>query len=110
MGYWNSRQKLARVGMSGIIEHLSGCALFHEHAVLHDQDVVRDLGYHGQVMADQKQGGAGAPTRGDSALCEQLQDLSLNGDVQGGRRLIGDQQRRIGGDRRGDQRPLTQAA
>ena len=41
---------------------------------------------------------------------EQLQDLVLDGDVERGRRLVGEQQLRDAGERDGDHRPLAHAA
>ena len=43
-------------------------------------------------------------------VAHQLQDLRLDGDVERGGRLIGDQQLRIAGQRDGDHDPLAHAA
>jgi hypothetical protein len=43
-------------------------------------------------------------------IAEQRQDLRLHGDVERGRRLIGDQQLGIVGQRHRDHRPLAHAA
>ena len=40
----------------------------------------------------------------------QVEDLRLDGDVERGGRLVGDQQRRLAGQRHGDHRPLPHAA
>ena len=49
------------------------------------------------------------PVLGDQLL-EQLEDLRLDGHVERGGRLVGDQQPRLAGQRHRDQRPLPHAA
>ena len=56
-------------------------------------------------MTDQQHGGAAGPER-----VEQLEDLGLDGHIQGGGRLVRDEQRRRQGDRRGDEGALAQPA
>jgi hypothetical protein len=41
---------------------------------------------------------------------QQVEDLRLDGDVERGRRLVGDQQVRLAGQRDGDHHPLLHAA
>ena len=43
-------------------------------------------------------------------LPEEVENLRLNRDVQCGRRLVGDDERRLAGDRHGDEHPLAHAA
>ena len=43
-------------------------------------------------------------------LAQQIEDLRLDGDVERGGRLVGDQQLRPAGERHGDHHPLAQAA
>ena len=43
-------------------------------------------------------------------VAEQVEDLGLHGDVERGRRLVGDEQRRLGGERQRDHRALAEAA
>ena len=43
-------------------------------------------------------------------LAQQVEDLRLDGDVERRRRLVGDHERRIAGERDGDHRPLPHAA
>ena len=43
-------------------------------------------------------------------LAHQVEDLGLDRDVEGGRRLVGDQQLGLGGERHGDHHPLRLAA
>ena len=72
---------------------------------MHD-DAVGDLGHHAEVVGDEQHAGA-APLL---QLADQLQDLRLRGDVERGGRLVGDQQRGIEHQRRGDHDALALAA
>ena len=43
-------------------------------------------------------------------LVDEVEDLGLDGDVEGGGGLVGDEQLRLAGQRHGDHHPLAQAA
>ena len=49
------------------------------------------------------------PSR-DLQLLEQVKDLALDGDIERGRRFVGDQQLRVAGERHGDHDALAHAA
>ena len=53
-------------------------------------DPVGDLGDHAEVVGDQHDRHAELALQ----LAQQVEDLRLDGDVERGRRLVGDQQRR----------------
>ena len=63
-------------------------AVLHRPAGVHHEHVVGDLGDHSEVVRDQDD------RRAELALqrAQQLEDLRLHGDVERGRRLVGDQQ------------------
>jgi hypothetical protein len=79
---------------------LDGLAGEHHHHPL------GDLGHHPHVVGDEQH-------RHPDLLLQQLdeiEDLGLDGDVQGGGRLIRDEQRRAAGERHGDHGALAHAA
>jgi hypothetical protein len=74
--------------MAEIGEQGGGLVLLDDLAVLHHRHAVGDIGHHGQVVADQDQRRAVLAHQ----LAQQVQDLGLSRDVQGGGRLVGDDQ------------------
>ena len=78
----------------------------HHLALVHHQHVVGDLRHHAHVVGDEHHRHA---VLGLQAL-DQVEDLGLGGDVERGGRLVGDQQRRIAGERHGDHGALAHAA
>ena len=82
------------------VHHLDDLAhVHHGHAVGH-------LGDHAQVVGDHQDRHAEVGLE----LLQQLQDLGLDRHVERRRRLVGDQQARIAGQRHRDHRPLAHAA
>jgi hypothetical protein len=75
-------------------------------AAVHDGDPVREAGDDAQVMRDQDQPDPGIALD----LGKEVQNLRLDGYIQGGRRLVGDDQLRLAQERHGDHDPLAQAA
>ena len=67
---------------------------------------VAHLGDHAEVVGDQQDRHAELVAAG----AQQVEDLRLDGDVERGGRLVGDQQRGPAGERHGDHHPLAQAA
>ena len=100
-----SDQRL-RVGMPGVLEQAGdGGALDHPPQV-HDHHLLGDLGDDRQVVRDEQH-------RHVVALLDvshQLQHLRLDGHVDGGRGLVGDQQAGMVDERHGDHHPLPHAA
>ncbi len=76
----------------------------HDPATLQDQDAIADLCRHTQIVSHHDHGAPRQPP------FQQLQNLRLNGGIQGGGGLIRDQQRRVIDRRQGHHRPLAQAA
>ncbi len=96
----------ARVGHAGAREDLPHVALLHRLARVHDDDAVRDLGHHAEIMGDEEDRHA------ELALqpAHQVEDLGLDGDVERRRRLVGDEEPRPAAERHRDHRPLPHAA
>src|SRR5262249_2093164 len=71
-----------------------------------DRHAVAELGHHAEIVRDEQDGHA--------ALClqaaQEIEDLRLDGDVECGRGLVGDQQLRPWCERQGNHRALAQAA
>ena len=80
--------------------------LLHLAAGIHDDDALGDLGHHAEVVGDQHDGRADAVLE----VAHQVEDLRLDGDVERGGRLVGDQQLRVAGERDGDHHALAHAA
>ncbi len=95
-----------RVGVLRRGEDLRHAALLAHLAVAHDDDVVGDLADDAEVVADEQ--------HAHPALLlepgEQLEDLALDRDVERGRRLVGDQELRLAGERHRDHHALLLAA
>ena len=73
---------------------------------VHDGDVVGHLGDECQVVGHEDHGEAELLTQ----LVEQGDDLLLDCDVQGGRRLVRDDELRVAGQGHGDEDALTLTA
>ena len=100
------RQELARVGVRRAPQHFLQCAGLHDPAFAHDRHPVGDLRDHPEVVGDEEQAHA-APAL---ELLHQAQDPGLHRHVQGGGRLVSDQQAGAAGDGHGDHHPLALAA
>ncbi|GAA3040711.1 hypothetical protein GCM10020000_19110 [Streptomyces olivoverticillatus] len=92
---------MCRVGEEGVHRRLFGCP-----AAVHHQHVPGDAGHDAEIVRDHHDG--------ESALLlepgDQLQDLGLDGDVEGGGGLVGDEQFGFAGERHGDHHALAHAA
>ena len=80
--------------------------LLDDAAAVHHRDLVGEFRHHAEVVGDQQDRHAGLLAQ----LAQQVQDLRLNGDIEGSRRLVGDQEARVAGQRHGDHHPLAHAA
>ena len=92
--------------MLGRAEDLTRRPVLHRAARVHDEHRVGRLGDHTEVVGDQDD------THVELVLdlLDQLEDLRLHRHVEGGRRLVGDQDRRPVHERHRDHRPLAHAA
>ena len=99
-------EKLARVGMLGRREDVGGAAFLDHLALVHDVDAVGHLAHDAEVVRDPQHGHVHLFLQAP----QQLEDLRLDGDVEGGGRLVGDQQVGLVGERHGDHDALALAA
>lgn len=74
--------------MPGVVEDLVHGPGFDALTAVHDQHGVADLGHQSQVVGDQDEGGIGFLLQ----FGHEVQDLRLNGHVQGSGGFVGDQQ------------------
>jgi hypothetical protein len=84
-------------------KEIRGRSLFHYLTRVHHGDTVTELGYDPKVMGNQEYRCTGALT----CLADQIEYLSLNGDVKGGCWLIGDQEVGCAGDTHRNHNPLA---
>jgi len=80
--------------------------LFNDMPRVHHRNVIGHARHHAEVMGDQQDG----HSRIFLQLLQQLQDLGLDGDIQGGSGFIGDEQLRLARQGNGDHHPLLHAA
>ena len=95
-------QQTLGVWMPGCAEYVDDVAVLDHLTHVHDGHVVRDLCDHTQVMRDEQDRHA-API---PQFPQNFQNLRLDRNVQGSRRLVGNQQLRIAAQRHGDHHPL----
>ena len=102
----NRAHQAERVGMAGPQEDVVGGALLDDARRIHHVDAVGVAGDHAEIVRDDDQRDV-EPAR---QILHQLQDLRLDGDVERGRRLVGDDELRIAGKPDGDHHALAHAA
>ena len=91
---------------AGRSEHVLQGPGLDDASCAHDCHAVRDLSDHAEVVGDEEEAHP-APAL---ELLHQAQDLCLHRHVEGGGRLVGDQQLGPAGDRHRDHHPLALAA
>ncbi len=102
----NAGQQPARVGMQRRGENIVHRSGLDDLARIHHRDPVGDVCHDAKVMGDQHQRHAEFTLQ----ILEQRHDLRLDHDVERGRGLVGDDQRRLAHQRHGDHHALAQAA
>ena len=98
-------KEAAGIGMRHAREDIVGPPGFDDAAGIHDRDAVGHLGDDAEIVGDQHQRGTGVFDQ----FVQQVENLRLHGDVERGRRLVGDQEVRFAGDRHGDHHALPLA-
>jgi hypothetical protein len=93
-------------GCCGRVEDLFDGSLFDLAAAPHDDHVVGHLRHHAHVVGDEHHRRVQLPLQ----LADDVEDLGLDGDVERRGRFVGDQQRRLAGQRHGDHGALAHAA
>jgi len=96
-------QQQPGIGIRRVVENRVDGALLDNFSLLHHRHPIGDPSNHAQVMTDKQHRHAKAALQ----VRQQIQDLSLNGDVQRRGGLIGDQQAGTVGDGHGNHHPLT---
>ena len=94
------------VGMGGLIENFIGGAGLHDAPGVEDDDALGQSRHHAHVVGDEQHRGAAAFLH----LADQVQNLGLNGHVQRRGGLIGNEESRLAGQRRGDHHTLAHTA
>ena len=87
-------------------QHVGGRPLLHHLAGVEHGHLVGDAAHDAEVVADEERGEAAPRLQ----LLQQVEDLRLDGDVEGGGRLVENEQIGFRGQRTGDQRALAHAA
>ena len=96
----------ARVRMPRRAEDLLGRSDFDRHARVKHHDLVANMGGKPQIMGDEDDRGAVAPGH----FLHDLHDARLHDDVERRRRLVGNHQFGLSGERHGDKHALAHAA
>ena len=99
-------EERSRIGMAGIGEHARGLPSLDDLSLAHDDHVVGDPPDDVEIMGDEQHRHAELGLQ----VFQELEDLRLHGDVERGRRLIGDQKIGTIGERHGDHHPLALSA
>ena len=99
-------QQPHRVGMARPVEHRVGRALFGHARGVHHDDAVGVARHHAEIVRDDDQRDVELARQ----VLHQLQDLRLDGDVERGGRLVGDDELGIAGEPDRDHHALAHAA
>ena len=102
----HGRQQGTGVGVLRRCKHVARLALFHLVAAVHHQHAVGHFGHHAHVVGDEDH----AHVHLVLQLANELQDLRLNGYVQRGGGLVGNEQLRLAGQRHRNHHALAHAA
>ena len=99
-------QQAASVGMRGRLKNIALGAKFHQIAGIHHRNPVADLRNYREIVRDEKHSQAEL----GAEFCQQVENLSLDGDIERGSGLVGNQQLRAIDDGHGDYDALAHAA
>src|SRR5881275_336718 len=94
------------IRVMGVGEERLDRRLFDDLTAIHNEHPRDRLGDDAEIVRDEQDGGPEAPLQ----LLEELQDLRLDGDVERGRRLVGDDEGRVHHQRHRDYNTLPHAA
>ena len=100
------RGDVACRGAAATVKMVSVGALLDDAALRHDADALRHPPHDAEIVGDEQDRHAGLALQ----LAQELQDLRLHGHVERGRRLVGDEQVGLVGERHGDHDALALAA
>ena len=99
-------QQSHRIGMTRPMENVVGVAFLDEPRRIHHDDAVGVARDHAEVMRDDDQ----RDIQLAGQILHQLEDLRLDGDIERGGRLVGDDELGIAGEADRDHHPLAHAA
>ena len=99
-------QKAAGIGMCRCLKDLRFVSEFDDASSVHHSDTICDLRNHGEVVGDKKH----SQTKPGAQLGEQVENLGLNGYIEGRRGFVGDEQLRAVDDGHGDHDALAHAS
>ena len=102
----NRAEQADGIGMLGLLEQGRGGRALHDLSGIHHRHLVANFADHAEVVGNEDDRRAGLGPQ----LAHQIEDLRLDGHVERGRRLVGDEQLRIARERDGDHRALPHAA
>ena len=88
--------------MQRVVEDILDRTRLHDAAAIHDDDAVDRFGDDAEIMRDHHE----AHARLGLDVLDELQDLRLDGDVERGGGFVGDQHRRLAGQRHRDHHAL----
>lgn len=106
IGGRDSREQGSRIGVQGIGEQAFGRARFHDLAEVQDGDVVADVLDHPEIVGDEQVAEAEIVLQ----PAQEVEDLCLYRDVEGGDGLVAAEEFRAAGERAGDGDALALAA
>src|SRR6266568_2012813 len=101
--HWHRGQEGLRVRMERILEELARRGLLDDLPQVHDRDAIRHLPDDAEVVRDQQV----RQVLPSLNVLEQVEDLRLDGYVEGARRLVQEGEYGLGGQGAGDGDPLT---
>ena len=102
----DAAQEGAGVSVARVGEEGGGGGAFDDATGIHDVDVVAGLGDDGEIVGDEDDGG----TEVFLALVDEVENLLLDGDVEGGGGLVGNEKLGLGDEGHRDHHSLAHAA
>ncbi len=98
----NAVEKSTGVGVLGGAENFFNGALLDEFSFEHNQNTIRKIGDNTEVVGDKEDGHAELI----SEIAKEVENLGLDGDIEGGGGFIGDEKLGLAGEGHGDHGPL----
>ena len=102
----NGTEQSEGVGVPRFSESLHDTARLNDTAGIHDCHPIACFGHHAEVVGDKYHPHA----QPIAQIQQQSQDLILDGDIERGRRFVGEQKFRLARERYRNHRPLPHAA
>lgn len=106
IGEWDRADQRLGIGVERPAEQRVARCDLHDSAEIHHRDAVAEVAHHRQIVADEQIGGAERALQ----LEQQIQDLAAHRDVEGGDRLVTDDEVWRERQRAGNHQSLTLAA